>query len=250
MSDGATAKAKPTVLDKESASRATTKVETAGVAGGTAAGALSMAVIKSPDPEEQSTAIAATASNGPGAGKTNIATGGTAGNKTIRKAAGPCSGSQRATRDGQKEKGHGSPGDSKQGTAHKGISRAPITNESRTSHKSGRSLSTASSGSITKRLSRIGSFFRNVRANLTTKTVASSRDEYVSIPAKAVEGTRMEAIIETAESGQGLEITGGVTSETMEPVTVEGPRAGSCKGNQGSGKYPWRAHFSFLWKFK
>uniref|UniRef100_A0A8C6C7R2 Golgi associated RAB2 interactor protein-like Rab2B-binding domain-containing protein n=1 Tax=Monodon monoceros TaxID=40151 RepID=A0A8C6C7R2_MONMO len=328
MPDVATAKAKPTVLDKASASRATTKVETAGVAGGTAAGALSVAVIKSPAPEEQSTATAATASNGPEGSKTNITTGGTArtslrsaanysgyasststslspeagmtvvgaeptsktvegradeedegtlistlpqegkvseqdgssqtvsqarkgrkerrehwgedralmspslcssveshhkavGNKTIQKAAGPCSGGRRATRDDQKDKGHGSPGGSEQGTAHKGISCAPITNESRTLHKSGRSLSTASSGPTTKRLSRISSFFRNVRASLTTKTVASSRDKYASILAKPVEGTRMEAIVETAESGQGLEITGGVTSETMEPVTVE-----------------------------
>ncbi|XP_033716024.1 Golgi-associated RAB2 interactor protein 4 [Tursiops truncatus] len=326
MPDVATAKAKPTVLDKASASRATTKVETAGVAGGTAAGALSVAVIKSPAPEEQSMATAATASNGPGGSKTNIATGGTArtslrsrktvlrkiqgyasststslspeagvtvvgaeptgktaegraneedegtlistlpqegkvseqdgssqrvsqarkgrkerrehwgedraltspslcssveshhkaaGNKTIQKAAGPCSGGRRATRDDQKDKGHGSPGGSEQGTAHKDISRAPITNESRISHKSGRSLSTASSGPTTERLSRISSFFRNVRASLTTKTVASSRDKYVSIMAKPVEGTRMEAIVETAESGQGLEITGGVTSETV-----------------------------------
>ncbi|XP_033706535.1 Golgi-associated RAB2 interactor protein 4-like [Tursiops truncatus] len=332
MPDVATAKAKPTVLDKASASRATTKVETAGVAGGTAAGASSVAVIKSPAPEEQSMATAATAGNGPGGSKTNIATGGTArtsrrsrkmvlrtiqgyasststslspeagvtvvgaeptsktaegradeegegtlistlpqegkvseqdgssqrvsqarkgrrerrehwgedraltspslcssveshhkaaGNKTIQKAAGPCSGGRRATRDDQKDKGHGSPGGSEQGTAHKGISRAPITIESRTSHKSGRSLSTASSGPTTERLSRISSFFRNVRASLTTKTVASSGDKYVSILAKPVEGTRMEAIVETAESGQGLEITGGVTSETMEPVTAE-----------------------------
>ncbi|XP_067571521.1 Golgi-associated RAB2 interactor protein 4-like [Pseudorca crassidens] len=332
MPDVATAKAKPTVLDKASASWATTKVETAGVAGGTAAGASSVAVIKSPAPEEQSTATVATAGNGPGGSKTNIATGGTArtsrrsrktvlrtiqgyasststslspeagvtvvgaeptsktaegradeegegtlistlpqegkvseqdgssqrvsqackgrrerrehwgedraltspslcssveshhkaaGNKTIQKAAGPCSGGRRATRDDQKDKGHGSPGGSEQGTAHKGISRAPITNESRTSHKSGRSLSTASSGPTTERLSRISSFFRNVRASLTTKTVASSGDKYVSILEKPVEGTRMEAIVETAESGQGLEITGGVTSETMEPVTAE-----------------------------
>ncbi|XP_033708479.1 Golgi-associated RAB2 interactor protein 4-like [Tursiops truncatus] len=332
MPDVATAKAKSTVLDKASASWAVTKVETAGVAGGTAAGALSVAVIKSPAPEEQSTATAATASNGPGGRKTHIATGGTArtsprsrktvlrtiqgyapststslspeagvtvvgaeptsktaegradeedegtlistlpqegkvseqdgssqrvsqarkgrrerrehwgedralmspslcssveshhkaaGNKTIQKAAGPCSGGGRATSDDQKDKGHGSPGVSEQGTAHKGISRAPITNKSRTSHKSGRSLSTVSSGPTTERLSSISSFFRNVRASLTTKTVASSRDKYVSILAKPVEGTRMEAVVETAESGQGLEITGGVTSDTMEPVTAE-----------------------------
>ncbi|XP_057383792.1 Golgi-associated RAB2 interactor protein 4-like [Balaenoptera acutorostrata] len=288
--DVATAKAKPTVLDKESASGATTKVETAWVAGGTAAGALSVAVIKSPAPEEQSTATAATASDGPGGSKTNIATGGTAGtslrsrktalagaagnsqyasststslspeagrtavgaeptsetvrgrankedegslistlpqegqaagNKVIQKAAGRCSGGRRATRDDQKEKGHGSPGGSEQGTGHKGVSRAPITNEPRTSHKPGRSLSTASSGSATKRFSRISSFFRNIRASLTRKTAGSSRDKGVNILAKAVEGTRMEAIIETAESGQGLEITGGVTSEAMEPVTIE-----------------------------
>ncbi|XP_032480651.1 protein FAM71A-like [Phocoena sinus] len=284
----ATAKAKSTVLDKASASRATTNK------GGDSR------VIKSPAPEEQSTATAATASNGPGGRKTHIATGGTArtslrsrktvlrtiqeyasstctslspeagmtvvraeptsktaegradeedegtlistlpqegkvseqdgssqrvsqarkgrrerrehwgedralmspslccsveshhkaaGNKTIQKAAGPCSGGRRATRDDQKDKGHGSPGGSEQGTAHKGISCAPITNESRTSHKSGRSLSTASSGPSTERLSRISSFFRNVRASLTTKTVASSRDKYVSILAKPVEGT-------------------------------------------------------------
>ncbi|XP_057383629.1 Golgi-associated RAB2 interactor protein 4-like [Balaenoptera acutorostrata] len=269
--DVATAKAKPTVLDKESASGATTKVETAWVAGGTAAGALSVAVIKSPAPEEQSTATAATASDGPGGSKTNIATGGTAGtalrsrktalagaadnsqyasststslspeagrtavgaeptmeshhkaagNKVIQKAAGRCSGGRRATRDDQKEKGHGSPGGSEQGTGHKGVSRAPITNEPRTSHKPGRSLSTASSASATKRFSRISSFFRNIRASLTRKTAGSSRDKGVNILAKAVEGTRMEAIIETAESGQGLEITGGVTSEAMEPVTIE-----------------------------
>ncbi|XP_057383449.1 Golgi-associated RAB2 interactor protein 4-like [Balaenoptera acutorostrata] len=288
--DVATAKAKPTVLDKESASGATTKVETAWVAGGTAAGALSVAVIKSPAPEEQSTATAATASDGPGGSKTNIATGGTAGtslrsrktalagaagnsqyasststslspeagrtavgaeptsetvrgrankedegslistlpqegqaagNKVIQKAAGRCSGGRRATRDDQKEKGHGSPGGSEQGTGHKGVSRAPITNEPRTSHKPGRSLSTASSASATKRFSRISSFFRNIRASLTRQTAGSSRDKGVNILAKAVEGTRMEAIIETAESGQGLEITGGVTSEAMEPVTIE-----------------------------
>ncbi|XP_059944694.1 Golgi-associated RAB2 interactor protein 4-like [Mesoplodon densirostris] len=335
MPDVAPAKAKPTTrLDKASASQSTTKVETAGVAGGTAAGALSPAVIKSPAAQEQSTARAATASDGPGGSKTTLATGDTArtslrsgktalagaennsqyassmstslsagagmtvvgaeptsktvkgradredegtlvsslpqegkaseqdgssqrvsqarkgrrerrehwgedraltspslcspveshqeaaGSKTIPKAAGPCSGGRRATRDDQKAKGHGSPGGSEQGTAPKGISRAPITSESKTSHKSGRSVSPARSGPTTKRLNRISSFFRNMRARLTKKTVASSRNKHGSTLAKPVQGTRMEAIPETAESGQGLEIA-GVTSETMEPVTVE-----------------------------
>uniref|UniRef100_A0A8C6AZV1 Golgi associated RAB2 interactor protein-like Rab2B-binding domain-containing protein n=1 Tax=Monodon monoceros TaxID=40151 RepID=A0A8C6AZV1_MONMO len=299
MPDVATAKAKPTVLDKASALRATTKVETAGVAGGTAASALTgkrcceqfrvclagaanysgyaSSTSTSLSPEAGMTVVGAEPTSKtvegradeegegtlistlPQEGKVSEQDGSSqrvsqarkgrrerrehrgedraltspslcssveshhkaAGNKTIQKAAGPCSGGRRATRDDQKDKGHGSPGGSEQGTAHKGISRAPITNESRTSYKSGRSLSTASSGPTTERLSRISSFFSNVRARLTTKTVASSRDKYVSILAKPVEGTRMEAIVETAESGQGLEITGGVTSETMEPVTAE-----------------------------
>ncbi|KAI4563362.1 hypothetical protein MJT46_010971 [Ovis ammon polii x Ovis aries] len=144
----------------------------------------------------------------------------TVGDKAIRKTAGRSSGGRRATRDDKKEKGHGSPGDSKRGTVHKGVSHAPITKESRTSHKSARSLSTGSSLSTNKRLSRISSFLRNVRANLTTKTVALSHNKDVDILAKAVERKRMEAIMETAESGQGLEIVGSVTSEATETVTV------------------------------
>lgn len=144
-----------------------------------------------------------------------------AGDKAIRKTAGRSSGGRRAMRDDKKEKGHGSLGDSKRGAEHKGISHAPITKESRTSHKSARSLSTGSSLSNNKRLSRISSFLRNVRASLTTKTVALSHNKDVDLLEKVVERKRMEAIMETTESGQGLEIAGSVTSEAMETVTVE-----------------------------
>ncbi|KAF4018680.1 hypothetical protein G4228_010039 [Cervus hanglu yarkandensis] len=145
----------------------------------------------------------------------------TAGNKAMRKTAGRSSGGRRAMRDDKKEKGQGSLGDSKRGAAHKGISHAPITKESRTSHKSARSLSTGSSLSNNKRLSRISSFLRNVRASLTTKTVALSHNKDVDILEEVVERKRMEAIIETTESGQGLEIAGSATSEATETVTVE-----------------------------
>ncbi|XP_057586046.1 Golgi-associated RAB2 interactor protein 4 [Hippopotamus amphibius kiboko] len=333
--DAATANAQPTELAAGSAVGATTELEAAEGAAGAKAGALSVAVTESTAPEEQSTAIAATAVQGPGGSQTNAATAdaaktslrsrkrapaggahtveyassvstspspeasstavraeptsrtgkGTAdkedegnlistlpqegqvseqdgaprrvpqdrkrrrerrerrekeralrssqlrraaeshpkpgGDKTIRKATGRSSGSRGATRDDKKEKGHGSPGNSKRGTTHKGISHAPITKESTTSHKSGRSLSTGSSGSSPKRLSRISSFLRNVRTSLTTKTVATYRDKDVAILAKAAERAGMEAIIETAGSGQGLETTVHVTSETMEAVTVE-----------------------------
>lgn len=50
--------------------------------------------------------------------------------------------------------------------------------------------------------------------------MALSHDKDVDILAKAVERKRMEAIMETAESGQGLEIAGSVTSEATETVTV------------------------------
>ncbi|XP_006193343.1 protein FAM71A [Camelus ferus] len=143
------------------------------------------------------------------------------GDKVIRKAASQSSARRRASRDNKKEKGRGSPEDSKRGTAHKGISHAPIAKESRTSHKSSRSLSTGSSGSDTKRLSRISSFLRSVRANLTTKAVIPPQDEDEDILAKAVGRTSMEVIVETAESGQELEIIDAVEAETMETVTFE-----------------------------
>ncbi|KAB0343781.1 hypothetical protein FD754_020707 [Muntiacus muntjak] len=144
----------------------------------------------------------------------------TSGDKAMRKTAGRSSGGRRAMRDDKKEKGHGGLGDSERGAAHKGVSHAPITKESRTSHKSARSLSTGSSLS-NKRLSRISSFLRSVRASLTTKTVALSHNKDVDILEEVVERKRMEAIIETTESGQGLEIAGNATSEAMETVTVE-----------------------------
>uniref|UniRef100_A0A8D2D844 Golgi associated RAB2 interactor family member 4 n=1 Tax=Sciurus vulgaris TaxID=55149 RepID=A0A8D2D844_SCIVU len=138
------------------------------------------------------------------------------GDKVSRKSPG-----HRTIREDKKGKGRSSPGGSRHSSAHKGISRTPITKESRSSHKSGRSLSTTSSGSANKRLGRISSFLKTVKANLTTKGVASVRGRDVDIMTKREETTTMEAIMETAESGQGLDITGSVTSEVMETVTFE-----------------------------
>ncbi|KAM4862106.1 Golgi-associated RAB2 interactor protein 4-like [Thomomys bottae] len=129
--------------------------------------------------------------------------------------------SHRATRDDKKEKGPDGTWENRHSISHKGSSHIPISKESRTSHKSGRSFSTASSASTNKRLGRISSFLRNIRSNLATKALASprglasSRDD--DIVAKTVERTNMEAIMETTEQGQGLEIITSVTSdiETM-----------------------------------
>ncbi|CAO2638870.1 Golgi-associated RAB2 interactor protein 4 [Lemmus lemmus] len=137
----------------------------------------------------------------------------TAGDKGVRKPA-----SRRSTRDEKKEKG--TPGGSKRNRLHKGVSHVPITKESRVSHKSGRTLSTASSASTSKRLGRISLFLRNFRASLTAKGLVSQRDQNVNIVAKTLETSNVEAVMET-ENGQALDIIGSVTSEVMETVIFE-----------------------------
>lgn len=137
----------------------------------------------------------------------------TAGDKGVRKSA-----SRRSTRDEKKEKG--TLRGSKRNRSHKGVSHVPITKESRSSHKSGRTLSTTSSVSTSKRLGRISLFLRNIRANLAAKSLASQRDHDVNIVAKTLETTNVKAIMET-ESGHALDIIDSVTSEVMETVIFE-----------------------------
>ncbi|KAL4700199.1 hypothetical protein H8957_000089 [Semnopithecus entellus] len=144
----------------------------------------------------------------------------TRGDKIARKSSSRSSFSHRASRDDKKEKGCGSPGSSRHGNSHKGVSHTPISKEPRTSHKSGRSLSTTGSES-SKRLGRISSFLRNVRANLTTKAVGIPHGRDVDIMAKTVERSTNVAMAETAEGGQGLEMVGSMTSDIMETVTFE-----------------------------
>lgn len=140
------------------------------------------------------------------------------GDKAFQKSSGRSSARQR---DDKKEKGRGSPGGGRHGVSHRGISHAPITKDSRISHKSGRSSSTTSSSSTAKRLSRISSFLRNVKANLTTKAVASLRGKDVDVLTKTAEGKSTESNTEVAESGQGLEMADSVKSEAREKATFE-----------------------------
>ncbi|XP_037352358.1 Golgi-associated RAB2 interactor protein 4 [Talpa occidentalis] len=120
---------------------------------------------------------------------------------------------RRASRD-DKEKGRGG---SRRGAAHKGLSHVSVTKESRSSHKSARSLSTLSSSSAANRLSRVGSFLRSVKANLTTKALVSpwERDQDL-LPQPAG-----EALVQPAESCQGPQATGSVPPEDMDTVTIE-----------------------------
>ncbi|XP_035136476.3 Golgi-associated RAB2 interactor protein 4 [Callithrix jacchus] len=135
----------------------------------------------------------------------------TRGDKIARKSSSRSTSSHRASKDDKKKKIHDTPGSG----SHKGASHTPILKESRTSHKSGRSLSTTSSGSG-KRLDRISSFLRNVRANLTTKAVGAPHGRDVDIMAKTVERSTMVTSTKTAEGGQELEMVGSMTSDIMD----------------------------------
>ncbi|KAM6166259.1 Golgi-associated RAB2 interactor protein 4 [Erethizon dorsatum] len=146
----------------------------------------------------------------------------TAGDKMARKSSSRSLSGHRTQSANKKQKGsHRSARDSRHGRTPKGISCTSIEKESRTSNKSGRSLSARSSVSRPKRLGKISSFLRNIRANLSTKVVASPRGGNVDIMTKTVEETNIEAIVETAQSGQGVEIVGSVTSQVIEAVTLE-----------------------------
>ncbi|XP_054443486.1 Golgi-associated RAB2 interactor protein 4 [Pteronotus mesoamericanus] len=118
-------------------------------------------------------------------------------------------------RNDKKEKGGSSPGSSRPVTVQKGVNHAPTT-DSRASHKSGRSLLASSSGSTSKRLSRISSFLRTVKANLTTKTAASPHGKDVDDLPKTVQRNSTEAITDTGEDGQGQEKSGSVAPEIRD----------------------------------
>ncbi|EHA99709.1 Protein FAM71A, partial [Heterocephalus glaber] len=97
----------------------------------------------------------------------------------------------------------------------KGISHSPLEKESRSWKKSGRSLSALSSESTPKRLSSLNSCLRNIRTNLGMKGAASLHGGNVDTVPKRVEETDLEAMVEMAECGQGVEV-GSVTSEVMK----------------------------------
>ncbi|EHB17543.1 Protein FAM71A [Heterocephalus glaber] len=120
------------------------------------------------------------------------------------------------------EGGHLRAKSSKHGHSPKGISHSPLEKESRSWNKSGRSLSAMSSESTPKRLSWLSSFLRNIRANLGMKGAASLHGGNVDTVPKRVEETDLEAMVEMAECGQGIEV-GSVTSEVLKTMTLRSP---------------------------
>lgn len=122
-------------------------------------------------------------------------------------------------RDDKKEKG-ASGGKGRRRSSHKSSSHRAAAKESRTAHKLGKSRST-SSGTLSKKSSRISAFFRSFKVTRGSKTEVLSHDREMDFKAKKVGKRNIEATVEQAPGGQDLEITGTVTSETMETIYIE-----------------------------
>ncbi|XP_058162310.1 Golgi-associated RAB2 interactor protein 3-like [Dasypus novemcinctus] len=140
----------------------------------------------------------------------------TGGHKSSRKSSSHRSvASHEATKDDKKEKGHSRrrrKGHSS--SSHKSVSHSPSRKESRTAPKLGKSLSTISSASVSKKSSRISTFLRSFKVG------SKAQDKEMDIVAKTVERCNIETTVEKAEQGQEL-ISGTLTSETMETIIFE-----------------------------
>ncbi|XP_045758018.1 Golgi-associated RAB2 interactor protein 3 [Mirounga angustirostris] len=145
----------------------------------------------------------------------------TGGDKSTRRSSSHRSLSGHDKRDDRKEKGP-SHGRSREHSSRRTGSHSAMAKESRTAHKSGKIKSTSSSGAVSKKSSKIGSFFRNLKVTPGSKTVVTSRDRGIDFVAKSVEKRNIEAKVEKAPGRKDLEISGTMTSETMETIIIEG----------------------------
>ncbi|XP_054423873.1 Golgi-associated RAB2 interactor protein 3 [Pteronotus mesoamericanus] len=142
------------------------------------------------------------------------------GSKSARKSSSQQSSSgHKSTRGDKKEKGQSSV-KGRGHSFHKSTSHSATTKESRTAHKLGKSRS-SSSGHLSKKSSKIGSFFRSFRVTRGSKTEVSSHDTEMDFMAKKVGKRNIEAKVEKRPGGQDLEICGTMTSETMETIFIE-----------------------------
>ncbi|XP_059773572.1 Golgi-associated RAB2 interactor protein 3 [Balaenoptera ricei] len=123
------------------------------------------------------------------------------------------------SKDDKKEKGHS--GTRGRGhSSHRSGSHSSSAKGGRTARKLGKSRSATSSGTLSKKSSKIRSFFRRFRVIPGSKTMVT-HDREVDIVAKTVEKHNIEAKVEKAPAGQDLEICGTMTSETMETIIIE-----------------------------
>ncbi|KAM5298293.1 Golgi-associated RAB2 interactor protein 3 [Ctenodactylus gundi] len=125
----------------------------------------------------------------------------------------------RSTRDDGKEKGQSTVRG--RGSSHKSSSRSSTTKESRTGHKLRKNRSGTSSGSVSKKSSKISSFLRNFLTMPSSRTGLTSRDREVDITSKTVEKHNIGTKVEKGQGSPEMEITGTMTSETTERIIFE-----------------------------
>ncbi|XP_003782053.1 protein FAM71B [Otolemur garnettii] len=125
-------------------------------------------------------------------------------------------------RDDKKDKGKSSARDKRHSSTRKSSSHTTTRKESRSSHKLGKSRSASSSGTLSKKASKISSFLRGLRAPSGSKVTVTSADREVDIMTKTVEKHNIEAKVEKAQEGEELgRISGTMTSETTEMIIFE-----------------------------
>ncbi|XP_044097011.1 protein FAM71B [Neovison vison] len=144
----------------------------------------------------------------------------TGGDKSTRRSSSHRSLSGDDKREDKKEKGK-THGRSKGHSSHKGGGHSAGAKESRTAHKLGKIKSITSSGTVSKKSSKIGSFLKNLKVIPGSKTVVRSHDRGLDFVAKTVEKRNIEAKLEKAPGSKDLEISGTMTSETMETIVIE-----------------------------
>ncbi|ELV12303.1 Protein FAM71B [Tupaia chinensis] len=145
----------------------------------------------------------------------------TGGDKTRKSSSHRSISSHGKRRDDQKEKGQSNVKSRRHGSSHKSSSHSSIVKGSKKVHKTGKSRSKASSGSLSKKPSKISSFLRSFRGIPRSETGVASHDRELDVMAKSVERCNIEAKVEEAKDGQELEITGSMMSETMETIIFE-----------------------------
>uniref|UniRef100_A0ABI7WYR6 Golgi associated RAB2 interactor protein-like Rab2B-binding domain-containing protein n=1 Tax=Felis catus TaxID=9685 RepID=A0ABI7WYR6_FELCA len=139
------------------------------------------------------------------------------GNKSTQKSSSHRSLSSHDKRDDKKEKGQSHV--RKRGH-HSHKSGSSVAKESRTAHKSGKIKSANSSGTVSKKSSKIGSFFKSLKVISGSKAAATTHNRELDFVAKTVEKCNIEAKIEKAQDGQE-DICSTLTSETMETIIFE-----------------------------
>ncbi|XP_039105399.1 protein FAM71B [Hyaena hyaena] len=143
----------------------------------------------------------------------------TGGKKSTQKSSSHRSLSGHDKRDDRKEKGQ-SHVRKKGHHSHKSGSHSSTAKESRTAHKLGKIKSANSSGTVSKKSSKISSFFKNLKVIPGSRAAATTHHRELDFMAKTLEKHNIETKIEKTQDAQE-EICSTLTSETLETIIFE-----------------------------